>query len=363
MKKLLAILLVVVLSFGVFSACGSKETPAETPAAPAPAEEKKEEEKKEEAAPAETAAKDPKDMKVFYVSKLLGNQYMSVIEAGVRDAVAEMGITDFTMNGTNLDSEIEKQTQNLQDAVSAKPDFIIICPTDSKAMVKPIKEVYDAGIPIVLIDTMIESEDFSAALLTNNYESGKLAAETMINNMKAAGVAEDAEADVAIQLTSTGSQTVMDRVKGFNEYWDANAPEKWKVLNDDLKINDGDITKAVSFTQDFITTYPNLKGLFGPANSATVGFATGLKESGRNDLVLVGYDYSNEVADLIQNTDLNVSTILQKQYMMGYEGIKTGVELVSGNAPAEKIIDTGVQIVNKDNLNDADVQAVVNAGK
>ncbi|MDL2325374.1 substrate-binding domain-containing protein [Ruminococcaceae bacterium OttesenSCG-928-A16] len=354
MKKYLTLFLAAVLAVSAFAACTPAATSSAPPAAPSQAPAVSE--------PAE-AGKDAKDVKVVYVSKLLGNQYMSVIQQGVEDSVKELGITDYTMTGTALDSEVEKQMQLLQDAESQNPDAILVCPTDSTALQKPIADIYNKGIPVILIDTIVDGDEYTAALLTNNYEAGKLCAETMIASLKDAGVAETEEAQVAIQIPSTGSQTVMDRVKGFNEYWDANAPEAWVVLNDDIKVSDGDISKAIGFTQDFITTYPKLKAMFGPANSSTVGFATGLKESGREDLILLGFDYSNEIADLIENSNLNVSTVLQRQYYMGYEGIKLAVEIAQGKNPAEKIVDTGVMVVNKANLNDADVQEIVNAGK
>ena len=93
----------------------------------------------------------------------------------------------------------------------------------------------------MLVDTVTKSDNYSPALLTNSVEAGKTAAEEMIRRLKAKGLSEDETAQIAIQVGSTGSQTINDRVKGFNEYWEANAPEKWVVLNDDIKVNEGDI--------------------------------------------------------------------------------------------------------------------------
>ena len=45
--------------------------------------------------------------------------------------------------------------------------------------------------------------------------------------------------------------------------------------------------------------YPNLKGVFGTNSGSTVGFARAVKEQERKDLALVGFDYSEEIAELI----------------------------------------------------------------
>lgn len=363
MKKFLTAILAAAMVTVSIAACGGGGEPSTTVSSTATSTASSTAVPSEGSTPTTTTAKDPSEMKIFFVSKLVGTQYWSVVEQGVKDACADLGITNLTINGPASDSEIEKQIQILQDAVSSQADAILIAPTDSSAMVNDVNTAYESGIPIICIDTIINSDNYSAALLTNNVEAGRISGETILTRLKESGLSEDETISIAIQVSSMGSQTVKDRVDGFNEYWSANAPANWKVLNDDIKVNDGNIEKAISFGQDFITTYPDLKVLFAPNNGSTVGFATALKESGRTDIMMLGFDYSSEIADLIENTDLDVSTVLQQQYLMGYQGVETAVGLVNGVAPAEKDIDTGVMVVNKSNIQDPEIQEIVNMGK
>lgn len=350
-KKFISMLMVAAMALSV-AACGSKsETPNETPGG-TPAE-----------TPVEGEAKDPSEMTVYFLTKILGNQYWAVVEQGAKDAAKELGIKNLVVTGLASEAEVEKQVQQLQDAVASQADAIVLGPVDSTAMANPVNDAHASGIPIVIVDTMINTENYDAALMTNNVEAGKNAAEEMINLLKGKGVKEDEVAEVAIQIGSSGSQTIIDRLEGFYTYWDANAPEKWTVLRDDVKVNDGDISKAVGFTQDFLTAYPNLKGVFGPNNGSTVGFVTGLKEASRTDIVMVGFDFSTEMETMIREDKFDVSTIVQKQYLMGYEGVKQAVALAQGKKPAEKLIDTGVLIVDIKNIDDADVQGIIKPGQ
>ncbi len=282
-----------------------------------------------------------------------------MLQAGAEQAGKELGC-NVVVVGTALESDIEGQLTLLQNAVSAQADGIVIAPLDSVSLDAPITEAYNSGIPVVLVDTVINSENYSAALLTNNVEAGKVAAEELMRRLKDKGVSETEDAQIAIQVGSTGSQTINDRVKGFNEYWQENAPEKWQVLNNDIKVNDGDISKAVGFCQDFITTYPNLKAVFGPNNGSTVGFVTGLTESQRTDISMVGFDFSAEIETMIRSGEYDVSSVVQRQYYMGYDGVKTALELSAGNTVKEKTVDTGVILVNTDNVDDAEVQSIIN---
>lgn len=347
MKKLTALALALVMMFALVS-CTTTATPSASPsgsASPSASD-----------APSTTPSAEKKT--VYVLVKVLGNQYWSVVEAGARKAGNDLGC-NVVIVGTAAESEVEKQVALLQDAVSAKADAIVIAPLDRKAMATPISEQFKSGIPMILIDSSADTEDYSAAYLTDNIAAGKLAAEAMITKLKAAGAPEDKEGVIAITIGSTGSQAIIDRNEGFKEYWDANAPANWKVLWDEVKVNDGDAQKALTFGQDFITAYPNLIGLFAPNNGSTVGFVKALEESGRKDITMVGFDFSAEMEAIVRNADYNVATILQRQYFMGYDGVAKALELANGGTVAEKIVDTGVMVVDNANVDSTEVQNVI----
>lgn len=345
MKKLLALIFAFVMALSMVScaAPAASEAPSTeadaTASIEAPSQEKK---------------------TIYVLVKVLGNQYWSIVEAGARKAGEELGC-NVVILGTAAESEIEKQVALIQDAVSAQADGIVIAPLDRKAMVAPISEQFKSGIPMILIDSSIDSEDYSSAYLTDNIAAGRLAAQTMIEKLKAKNVPEDKEGVIAITIASTGSQAIIDRNQGFKEYWDANAPKAWKVLWDQVKVNDGDSQKALAFGQDFITGNANLIGLFAPNNGSTVGFVKALEESKRTDIVMVGFDFSTEMENIVRNADFTVATILQRQYFMGYDGVKQALELANGGKvdTENKIIDTGVIVVDNANVDSDEVAAVI----
>lgn len=312
-------------------------------------------------AAASTAAAGEDAKTIYVIVKVLGNQYWSVLQAGAEQAGRDLGC-NVVVVGTALESDIEGQLTLLQNAVSAQADGIVIAPLDSVSLDAPITEAYNSGTPIILVDTLIKSDNYSAALMTNNVEAGKTAAEEMLRRLKASGLSETEEANIAIQIGSTGSQTITDRVNGFTEEWTATAPAAWTILSNDIKVNDGDISKAVGFCQDFLTTYPSIKGMFGPNNGSTVGFVTGLTEAKRTDVTMIGFDFSSEIETMIRSGEYDVASVVQRQYYMGYDGVKTALDLANGGTISEKTIDTGVLLVSSENVDDEDVQAIINPG-
>ncbi|MCL1855419.1 MAG: substrate-binding domain-containing protein [Clostridia bacterium] len=295
------------------------------------------------------------DVNIVVILKALGNAYWAVLQAGAEKAADDLGC-NITIMGIPNEVDIEQQVAMLQNAVSSKADAIVIAVADSKAEANEVSQAFQSGIPIVLVDTMAQTEDYNAALLTNNIEAGKLAAAQLIGKL-GNKIAETDSAEIAMQIGSTGSQTIIQRMEGFQEYWAANAPEAWVLLADDIKVNDGDITKAVQFGHDFLTAYPNLKGFFSPNNGSTVGFATALIESNRTDISMVGFDFSPEMQTIVRDENFNVATMLQRQYLMGYDGVRIAFELANGGTVDVKDIDTGVLAVDIDNVDSDEVKA------
>lgn len=296
---------------------------------------------------------------IYVIVKVLGNQYWSVVEAGANKAAADFGC-EVVVVGTSAESDIEGQITLLQNAVGADADGIVIAPLDRLAMQGPIADEYATGIPMVLIDSKVDGEDYDCALLTDNIEAGRMSARELMAKLRARGIDEETEYSIAIQAGSTGSQAINDRLVGFREVWDAEGPAAWTVLWDDIKINDGDISRAVGFCQDFLTTYPDLIAVFGPNNGSTVGFVTGLTEADRTDITMVGFDFSQDMEGMIRSGKFDVSTILQRQYNMGYDGVRIALELANGGAVEVKEIDTGVLIVTPENVDSELVQSIVN---
>jgi ribose transport system substrate-binding protein len=292
---------------------------------------------------------------IAVIIKGLGNAYWSVLQNGAMKAGEDLGC-NVTIQGIPNEVDIEQQLAMLQNAVSAEADAIVIAVADSAAEANAVSEAYNSGIPIVMIDTKALTDDYNAALLTDNVAAGKLAAATLIDKL-GNKLTETDEAEIAIQIGSTGSQTIMLRMEGFQAYWAENAPGTWKLLTDDIKVNDGDITKAIQFGHDFLTAYPNLKGFFSPNNGSTVGFATALKEAERTDMTMVGFDFSPEMEAIVRDENYNVATMLQRQYLMGYDGVRIALELANGGTVEVKDVDTGVMAVDFANVDTDDVRA------
>jgi len=102
-----------------------------------------------------------------------------------------------------------------------------------------------------------------------------------------------------------------------------------------------------------------LKLIFGTNETATLGVCDAVKEKGKgNEVSVIGFDCSKEVQDYMAD-DIIDGTIVQNPYNMGYLGVRNAQKFLDGDfVPNE--IDTGVTLVNKENIKDEKIKFLIN---
>lgn len=294
---------------------------------------------------------------IYLIVKNLTSSYWQVIIDGVRDAGNELDCNIYS-SGSTTEIQWELQSSLIDKAVSEGADAIIFAPNDSVKLSSKVSEVYCSGIPIVLVDTVVNTEDYTICYMTDNLYAGQNAAKEMINRFEEFGISKDQEAYVAIQVGAISSQTISERLAGFCQYWIKHAPEKWVII-DEVKFNDGNVDNAVICAEELLDSYSGIRGVFGTNNGSTVGFARVIKERGRTDIAVVGFDYSDEMKELITDNDYNAATMLQKQYAMGQYAVQSALDAIDGKKSDIKFVDTGVVVVNNHTISDPEVQEIL----
>jgi len=73
----------------------------------------------------------------------------------------------------NAENSSLKQINDIKNLLTEHIDLLIVSPNESEPLTPIIKETYQKGIPVILIDRKIESEDYTAYIGANNYKIGK----------------------------------------------------------------------------------------------------------------------------------------------------------------------------------------------
>ena len=300
----------------------------------------------------DTGASNAKDAEadglIYYIGKCADSTYWQTVQAGAEAAMKEEGCNLKCLN-PNTEAEIDKQITMVEEAVNSKADVIVLAPLDVTALIEPCKAAMAAGTKVILVDSMIESEDYDVAYATNNITGGAMCADEMAKVL-------DNKGKVFIINTVPGSGSVIQRQQGFLDQMAEKYPEIEVVNKDDVLYCNNDPTTAAQQAKDTIAANPDIDAIYTPAEKATFGVAQGLKEVGKDGEVLViGFDSNEDLIALLGEGAVH-SLTLQDPYNMGYMGVKGAVKMLGGEELEHEVVDTGCIIATKENMDTEEIQ-------
>jgi ribose transport system substrate-binding protein len=344
MKRIFSIVLsLMILSTAV--GCSSQQSAssaaAESAAAPASTA---------AASAASTDAAAGKKYKIALVTKMVDSTYWQTVKKNAEKEAQKLGNVEITHLGPPTEADIDKQVQIIETCISDKYDGIILAACDKDALVEPVKKAKAAGIPVVMIDSGISEDAYDAFLATNNVDAGASCAKLMAKLIGDSG-------DVAIVNFAAGTQTAVDREKGFTDEIKKNHP-KIKIVG--VQYCDSDPTKAANQATDFISANPNLKGIWGANDQSAVGVAQAVTEKKLGDkIAVVGFDNSDDIKAGLASGAIK-GTAVQMPSVMGSKGVDLVLDLINGKKIDNKNVDTGVTMVTTENYKDAAISAILN---
>lgn len=343
-KKLLSLVLCITMVATMAIGCSKKEDAAES-AAPAVTEETSTE--TETKVETETPVAD-KTIKIALVTKMVDSTYWQTVLKAAEAKAEALGNVEITHLGPPTEADIDKQVQIIETCITDKYDGIILAACDKDALVDPVQKAKDAGIPVVMIDSGISEDIYDAFLATNNVQAGADCAKLMCELIGDTG-------EIAIVNFAAGTQTAVDREVGFTEEIKQNHPNVSIV---GVQYCDSDPTKAANQATDFMSANPDLKGIWGANDQSAVGVAQAVKEQGK-DIMVVGFDNSDDIKSGLESGTIK-GTAVQMPTAMGSVGVQLVVDILAGNPPADKAVDTGVTIITSENYKEEEMQKILN---
>lgn len=154
---------------------------------------------------------DPQGKKLVLLSGPTEDRFISAFSTLFAGKAKELG-----MSLTQLTSPFDPalQAQQLDDAIGQKPDMIVLQPLSSGAVAPALNRAKAASIPVFLVISQVDNGDGLSvgAMGLDDVRSGELAAEAMIQGLKASG---RTAAKVAAITGSLAEGIAPKRLAGF----------------------------------------------------------------------------------------------------------------------------------------------------
>jgi ribose transport system substrate-binding protein len=282
---------------------------------------------------------------IAVIPKGTSHEFWKSIHAGAIKASQELTQAgtpvEVIWKGPLREDDREQQIQVVEGFTSQGISGIVLAPLDSRALVRPVEEAQRAGIPTVVIDSALESNNIISFVATDNIKGGQLAADRM-------GELLGGKGKVLLLRYQEGSASTTDRENGFLQELKTKFPNIELISSSQYAGATRDTAKRTS--ENLLNQYGNeLQGIFCVNESSTAGMLLALQDIGKaGKIAFIGFDATDTFIDAMRNKQLQ-GFVVQKPFNMGYLGVKTMVDQLSGKS-IEKRIDTGVTMITPENL-------------
>lgn len=264
------------------------------------------------------------------------DQHWVSVDKGAKKAVEELGNVDYKWMAPDKKDDAQ-QIEHVNTAIAENANAILIAANGPDAITKALEDAKSKGIKIIYVDSPANTEA-EATFATNNEEGGKQAGEQMLKALQSAG---KTSGKIGVVSVNSATASTVAREKGFREAFDGKG---YTILT--TQYSDGDAAKSKEIADNYITE--GCVGVYGCNEGCTVGVGNSIKGAG-GGVVGVGFDKSDAIFSLIKDGSL-LCTMAQNPDVMGYDGVKAAVTVLSGGTISEKNVDTGVTVLNKSNL-------------
>ena len=201
------------------------------------------------------------------------------------------------------DDDANKQSQLIDTAIARGAKAIILDNAGADATVAAVKKAKDAGIPSFLIDREINATGVAAAqIVSNNYQGAQLGGQEFVKLMSEKGT--------FVELVGKESDTNAGiRSKGYHDVIDA-YPNMKIVAKQSANWSQ---KEAFDKMETILQANPDIKGVISGNDTMAMGAIAALQAAGKKDVIVVGFDGSNDVRDSILSGGIK-ATVLQPAY-------------------------------------------------
>ena len=278
------------------------------------------------------------------------------IHAGAVKAEQELkaaGVdVEIIWKGPLKEDDRESQIRVVEDFVTRGVQGIVLAPLDDAALRMPVKDAVNNNIPVVIIDSGLDSEDYTSFVATDNYVGGEKGGERLAEILGGKG-------KVVMLRYQEGSASTMNREQGFLDVLKEKYPEIEVVSSNQY----GGATTESAYMASENLLAPlrkadgslTIDGIFCPNESTAFAMLRALQDSALAGKVkYVGFDSSDRLVKGLREGEIH-GLVLQDPINMGYLGVKTLMAHLQGEK-VEKRIDTGSAVATPENMNEPKIK-------
>lgn len=276
--------------------------------------------------------------KVALVLKTNYGYYWGNLKMGAETAAREFNV-DIIHYAPGNEEDSSGQIKLVNQALyEDKVDALVLSVCDYKALVEVTEKAYNMGIPVIIIDSEVDTEKIHSYIATDNLKAGEMAGGVLID-------ISGKNANIAIMNFIKGSRNAEQREKGFEK-----VISKYPGINVVSKVYCmSDAKRAYSLTKDILEKNKDINAIVALNEIASEGVALAVEEMKLQGKVkIIAFESTLQEIDFIEKGTIQ-TTIIQNPFSMGYLGVKSAVDVMNGKQ-VEKGRYLESKVINKENM-------------
>lgn len=261
--------------------------------------------------------------------------------AAVKDLNEKMGYkgddkVKLSFEGPADDLDVESQINTIDAVLAENPTVLCLSAIDMESCGAQLEEAMGNEIPVIILDSGVESNLVNTVCATDNYAAGAEAAKKMAEAIGNKG-------QIAVMAHAETSESSQDREKGFTEEIAKNHPdiEIVNISHENKETSMSEMAEAV------LVLYPEVKGYYCTNEYAADDVLDVVEASGK-DITVLGFDAGKKQVNAVKNGK-ELGTFVQNAYGMGYATVIAGIRADMG-LENDKFINTGYQWIDSSNV-------------
>lgn len=259
---------------------------------------------------------------VGFAQDTLANDWRKVQVQEVQAVLAQHPNIEFIV--TDAQGQTALQAKHIEDLAAKGVDVLITSPRDQQLLTPVIRQVYQAGTPVILLSRGISDESYTSYVYHDNRALGRQAAEFLLEQLQGQG-------RILILEGVAGASTTQDRGQGFEAV--VQQYPNITLIRRTANFLRADALLAVD---SLLTAGEGFDAVYAQSDSMAAGARMAMLQHGVDlqQVPLVGIDYIREArAALLQGQQALSFTFPTG----GREGAELALRILQGEAVPKRV--------------------------
>lgn len=265
-----------------------------------------------------------RDPLIVVITPSMDNQFFAAESKAAVQRAEDLGYASLSFSHND---DAFRQNELIDTAIARNASAIILDNAGADASVAAVRKARNAGVVVVLIDREINVRGVAnAQIVSNNYQGASLGAQEFVRAMGEQGAYLELvgrESDTNAFIRSRGYHDVLDQYPGMEMVSRQSA--NWSQ------------SEGYSVTQTTLQAHPEIKGVIAGNDTMALGAVAALENAGRSDVIVVGFDGSNDARDAILAGRM-LATVLQPAFLQAQYAVDLAHQILTAepSSRAEK---------------------------